>query len=1020
MYQNIQPWQDYNLLHKNRLEPHAYLIPYHDILSAKQGIREQSRNVQMLSGIWRFSYYEHTLLVPDDFWSRNFLDGDWDEIPVPSCWQMCGYGVKNYLNTRYPFPVSAPEVPLEGAIGCYRRTFQIPSDWNGKSVKLVFDGVATAFLVYVNGKEAGFSQGSHLTSEFDITDYLTEGENLLAVRVSQWAYSSYLECQDMWRLNGIFRDVYLIAAEKNTLEDIYVTSSFDDVYCDTVLSVRANFTQNSVETVGFTLTDEQGNAVFSEKFAMSKDISFTKELASPKKWTAETPYLYRLLIETPSEVYSLQVGIKQVEIRNSIFLVNGKPIKIRGVNRHDIHPDHGYTVTVEDMINDIVLMKQHNINAVRTAHYPNDPRFLELCDRYGLYVISETDIETHGMESLNRDFFDMKSRVKNANRLSDNPSWEHHYVDRLKRMVERDKNHPSIVMWSLGNESGSGCNHRAMANWVHKCYPQIPVHYEGECVQDAKLPKYADVSSLMYSYPQVCVERCTDENDKRPFFLCEYAHAMGTGPGGLSDYQELIERYDNFMGGCVWEWADHAIREYMDDGTPYFTYGGDHGDWPNDREFCIDGLCSSDRIPHPGLLEYKKVIEPVVVTDFDIKNQTVTLKNRYDFINLLHLEGRWKLLCNGNVAEEGILVGFEDAKPHDSKAVDVPYTMYCSDDGNEWILDISFVLKKSNFWAEAEHLVARSQLVFPYERKSFDFSEGKRLFISDKRTEIMIRGEAFCYRFSKLTGTFSSLCYHDCEFVKEGPKLNVWWAPTDNDRIGGECVEPNWIEAGLNRLKHYVRDVKISSQKDGIAELSVVARLATPAMLPLFEVQYLYTVNGNGEILLKVSYQTGEVKSDFSPECLPKIGLQMVLDSSYHTMKWYGKGPHFSYPDMKESAMVGIYRSSVADLFEHYVRPQENGNRSDIRWVRMENGSGISWTVTGGQILLNTSAYHYSDTAIEYAGHDHLLNAEEKIYFNVDYKISGIGTGSCGPRTFSHYRLYPENGEFSLLFTPNA
>jgi len=1019
MKSDLQFWQDYTILHKNRLEPHAYLIPYHDLVSAKRGIREESRNVQMLNGVWRFSYYEHTLLVPEDFWSLDFSDIGWDELPVPSCWQMHGYGIKNYLNTRYPFPVTPPEAPKEGAVGCYRRTFTIPKGWNHKTVKLVFDGVATAYSVYVNGREVGFSQGSHLTSEFDITDYLTEWENLLAVQVFQWAYSSYLECQDMWRFNGIFRDVYLIAAEKNTLEDISVTSSFDDAYCNAVLSVRAQFHDDGVGKVNFTLIDEEGAVLFSEKFVMSKEISFTKELVSPKKWTAETPYLYQLLTETSGEVYSMRIGIRQVEIKNSIFLVNGAPIKIRGVNRHDIHPDTGYTVTMDDMKKDIVLMKQHNINAVRTAHYPNDPRFLELCDCYGLYVICETDLETHGMESLNRDFFDLESRRSNANRLSDHADWEHQYVDRMKRMVERDKNHPSVIMWSLGNESGSGRNHRAMADWVHENYPGMPVHYEGECIQQADLPKYADVSSLMYPYPEVCVERCTDENDKRPFFLCEYAHAMGTGPGGLTDYQELIEKYDNFMGACVWEWVDHGIREYDENGQPYFTYGGDHGDWPNDREFCIDGLCSPDRVAHPGLLEYKKVIEPVAVTDFDVVTQTVTIKNRYDFTELSHLDGHWKLLCNGVVTEEGALVGFEHIKPHQSKKITVPYNND-SADGKEWILDLSFTTKKDTSWAKAGHITARSQFAFPYEPKPFSFLENGAVHVADERTMITIFGTDFSYRFSKLSGTFESLVFHGSEFLKAGPKLNAWWAPTDNDRIGGECVEPNWLEAGLNRLQHYARDVRIVCQTNTLVAFSVRARLATPTMLPLFEVEYQYTVNGAGEIMLTVSYQMGNVKSDFTPECLPKIGLQMVLEPSYQTMKWYGKGPHFSYPDIKESAMVGIYEMPVSELFEHYIRPQENCNRSDIRWVSMKNDDGISWTVTGDGILLNTSAYYYSDYAIEKAGHNHLLSPENNIYFNVDYQVSGIGTGSCGPRTFSKYRVFSKDDAFTIVFTPKA
>ena len=627
--QGFNDWENLSVLHHNREAPHATLVPYPDEAAALAGDGHGSACaplsalplIQLLNGYWRFKYLPSPRDVPEGFEKPEDAAEGWDAIPVPSCWQMLGYGKPNYTNVHYPYPVDPPRVPQENPVGLYRRTFSVPEGWDGKRVFLTFEGVCSAFYVWVNGKRAGFSKGSHMPAEFDVTRCVRTGENLLAVQVFQWSDGSYLEDQDMWRLNGIFRDVRLTARPEVFVRDVEARALLDE-RCghgrlEAVLSLRNSGSRKSKALcAAVSLLDPLGRVVEKARLELRAGVAAGREATltgrlrvdAPLLWSAEAPNLYTLLVSlygedgAVTEVIRQNVGFRRVEIKGGVFQFNGVPIKLQGVNRHDTHPDLGYAVSLESMIQDITLMKRHNVNAVRTSHYPNDPRWLDLCDRFGLYVVDEADLEAHG--------FGYEAPLIPARM----PEFRTAFLDRAMRMVERDKNHPSIMMWSLGNEAGYGPNHVAMADWIRRRDPARLIHYEGERHHPEPRPApVGDVASTMY--PTVAELQAEGEKrgDPRPFFMCEYAHAMGNGPGNLREYWETIRAHPRLMGGCVWEWVDHSIRRRTAAGGEWFAYGGDFGDEPNDGNFCIDGLCFPDRIPHTGLIEYKKIIEPVAV-----------------------------------------------------------------------------------------------------------------------------------------------------------------------------------------------------------------------------------------------------------------------------------------------------------------------------------------------------------------------------------------------------------------------
>jgi len=967
--------------------------------------KKNSPYVTMLSGEWDFYFSNTELESPENFYETDYDISAWNKITVPGCWQFFGYGIMNYTNTKYPFPIDPPYVPLESNVGCYRRCFHAEKKQGKRSI-LVFDGVCSAFEVWLNGTKIGFSQGSHIPSEFDITEALNNGENILAVKVYQYSWASYLEDQDMWRFNGIFRDVYIIDKENTSVFDAFVKTELDSEYKNADFSATIKMTNPTSDYVVVSELFDGNTLLYSEEKPASESLTFTSKTDNPIKWTAETPYLYSFYITLKKkneviEVYKINVGFRSVEIKNQTLFINGKQVKLKGVNRHDSHPDFGFAVSRENTIKDITLMKQHNINTLRTSHYPNDPFMLDLCDKYGLYVVDETDIECHG-----------PIHVGCRNMFADNPDWQEAFMDRGIRMVERDKNHPSIIMWSLGNESGGGINHVEMGRWMHSYDPSRIVQYEGIYNDEIykNLPDdFYDVVSYMYSNLDKCYR--TINEIKKPLFLCEYIHAMGNGPGTAWDYQEFIYENDAMIGGCVWEWADHGIPAIDENGVKFYKYGGDFGDTPNDKNFCCDGLCFPDRTPHTGLIEYKAAIQPVLAYDKDSKNGIVSITNKYDFLNLSQLYCQWSLIADGTVVKSGIFTDI-DLEPHETADLKLPVEI--TEDGKEYFINLKFMLKNSTLWADSGHVLSSCQVRVPLNEENPEFVTSGALSAEDSKLYITVSGNDFSYRFNKVSGSPDSLVFKGKEILSKGPLLNVFWAPTDNDSFNLK----GWTEAGYNDLKHYVKSVELGDVTDNTATVSINAYLAQPAFLPIFRVNYIYKIYADGrvDITSDVKITPNKKNLDKMP-FLPKIGLQLLLAPGFEKAQWYGAGPHDNYPDKAISALIGKYKMNVDELFENHIYPQENGNRGNIRWVSLSNNRGLGIMVTSDEVF-NFSARHYTDENMTKAQHTYELVHIDETVLNLDYLVSGVGTGSCGESTFEKYQVKAKDYKFTFTLTP--
>jgi beta-galactosidase/beta-glucuronidase len=1032
-----QNWRNLGVLHKNRLPERSYYIPYKNENLALTYERGYSHEFKLLNGIWKFHYAEHPQLSPTNFYQEFFDTSDWDDLQVPSNWQMKGYGKPHYTNVQYPFPIDPPHIPSENPTGSYRREFYIPKEWMDQQIFLRFEGVDSAFHVWINGQEVGYSQGSRLPSEFNITPFIREGKNIVAVRVYQWSDASYIEDQDMWWLSGIFRDVYLLARPHVYIRDFFVRTNLDENYYNATLQLDVHIT-NSLDTVtsGYFLDIQLLDASYQpvvnrtviDKLVISggAEIKQTIEIPveNPKKWSAEYPYLYHLLLilkdengET-MEVIPTKIGFRSVEIKDGLLLVNGVPIMLKGVNRHEHDPDLGRAVSLESMIKDIKLMKQHNINAVRTSHYPNDPRFYELCDIYGLYVIDEADLECHGFAT-----------IKNINQISNDATWKEAYVDRMKRMVIRDKNHPSIIMWSLGNESGFGSNHVAMVEWVRAYDPTRPIHYEGECREimiennqnPVREPICSDVFTTMYT-PVDILRILGERTDlSKPHILCEYAHAMGNGPGGFKEYWEIFYKYSRLQGGFVWEWCDHGIRQTTEDGKEFFAYGGDFGETPHDSNFVIDGLVYPDRRPSPALLEYKKVIEPVKVEAIDLAKGELKLTNRYDFISLDHLVIVWSVVADGKVIDKGTLPVPKLAAGK-TGYIKIPYSLPTKIffDTEYW-LNIKFLLAEDMVWAQAGHEVAWAQYKLPVIAiTSADYKPVMYpLSIQDDRHLLVISGDSFTISFNKLYGIIESWVYEGIQLLKEGPRLNVWRAPTDNDRLsnGGwklvSSVE-EWKKYRLHWMQHRIDEVGYRLSSDGKkADVFVKARVAPPGLAWGIVTNYHYAIHGSGDMILSVD---GTPEGDI-PETLPRIGLNMKLPIYLDQISWYGRGPGEAYVDSKLANRFGIWSGQVEELYTPYVYPQENGNRHEVRWVSLTDKRGIGILAVGMPVI-DFSVHVYSIKNLEDARHTYDLVKQDTIYFNLDYKQHGLGSASCGPDVLEKYKLKTAPFRFQIRLKP--
>jgi len=1130
MHQQVPDWMNLGVLGRQVEPPHAYMIPYASRESALTEAREGSLFFHLLSGRdWRFRYIESPEHAPAGWEADHYNDAGWDELPVPGNWQLHGYGRPQYSSCPYPFPVDPPYVPRDNPTGCYRTRFSVDERWAGRSVRLVFEGVDSAFHVWLNGCFVGYSQGSHLTSEFDITAHLTTGDNLLAVKVYQWSDGSYLESQDKWRLSGIFRDVYLMTLPSVAIVDAQTTTRLhrELAVLDVTLQVAAltsaeeswpgrsadieppdavaqfaaltsaeelrpgrsadieppdavaqltaltSTEEQAVRCVYMELLDAAGQTVAMHRqmldplrLGASVAVHHTMRVAKPRLWSAETPYLYTLLLtmEGPGgqteEVKRLAVGFREVQIADGRLLVNGRSTLIKGVNRNEFDPWRGHAITVEAMERDVILMKRHHINTVRLAHYPNDPRFLELCDRYGLYVIDEADLETHGFaltgERVNQETPGFAKGAAES-RLSDDPAWRDAYLDRVRRMVGRDRNFPSILIWSLGNESGYGRNHDAMAEWVRSVDLSRPIHYER--AYDAPI---VDIVSTMYPSVEMLIAEAL-KPDARPYLMVEYGHAMGNAVGNLQEYWEAIYQYPRLLGGLIWEWADLAIGCRAEDGSPYYAYGGDFGESPHSGHFCIDGLLFPDGTPKAALLEYKKVLEPIKTAMWQPENGEWTICNRYDTLGLDHLRAVWELKRDGVIVTKGELPTL-DAGPGETATVRLPLaaTMLRQDKRlavpGEYIVHVRLELREPTSWAEAGYEIAWADLPLasialpsPDVCESEDRTGHEQPTVETAhpqtagrvRTVVRDGRERARSELASLYGGDSACVVGDAEQARmqeeeeeedglirlsagdsewgvcsrsgrllewrvrgervldAGPRISLWRAPVDND----VRLARLWREAGYDRLLSDVRSMEIASTGDGGAAIVTELVLGAAGCPIAGRVRMETQLRPDGSLRLNTRF---EPTAGLPP--LPRFGCELTMPAGYEQLSWYGLGPHECYPDRKSSGKLGIYEGAVEEQFVPYIKPQENGNKADVRWATVVNadGRGLRFAAVAPKMddysvrssraaaCFQMSAHHYSAEDLTLASHAHLLQRRRETFVHLDAAQSGLGNHSCG------------------------
>lgn len=1004
-------WENPAVLHENREAPRAYYIPYQDEAAAASGKRGRSPYYQTLNGSWKFKYHNSVKDVQDGFYRQDTDATAWNDLLVPSCWQTNGYDQLHYTNVNYPIPCDPPYVPDANPAGLYIRDFQLPEEWAGQEQYLVFEGVNACFYLWVNGTYAGYSQGSRVPAEFRITSCLKAGLNRIAVMVLKWCDGTYLEDQDLWRFSGIYRDVYLLSREKAHIRDVFNRQELAPGFVNALLSSEIETTGGQVE-VAAVLKDADGEVVASGKSLVDGKGTISLEVANPTLWNAEHPYLYTLYLHAGQEVLRFAVGFKQVEIHNSVFTINGQPVKLKGVNRHDSHPTLGQTIPLNHMIQDLNLMKAHNINTIRTSHYPNDPRFLELCDQYGFYVVDEADLECHGIGSA-------EGWAEGAfHRLAVNPAWELAFVDRAVRMVERDKNHACVTMWSMGNESGYGANHIAMARWTRQRDPSRPVHYEGAAIKYNGNPdvEALDVHSRMYASVQEMIQFAEDEDNSKPLFQCEYSHAMGNGPGDLKDYWDVIYKYPKLMGGCVWEWCDHGILTATAEGVPFFAYGGDFGDKPNDGNFCIDGLVSPDRIPHIGLLELKQVIAPVRIEAADLAQGELVITNLYDFTDLTALSFLWKIERDGVTVQQGELSHVQ-APPQQSQTVKLPYRLPEGITASPacYYLTVSARTKADAPWAAAGHELAfgQFQLACGSHRLEQSVPSTKDRPVQAEQTghELVLTGFDFRHVFDLYDGAFTAISKHGVQLLQGSASFNIWRAPTDNDRR----IRHKWQEDGFDRAGMKVYSSEWAAAGDGSVDITVRFSLGGYIRYPILHGEALWHVDGSGTVALKVHVKVRE-----NVPFLPRFGLQLIMPAGNEEVEYFGYGPHESYNDKRQSAKKGKYLSTVDGLFQNYVMPQENGSRYGTEWVIVSNPLGMGLKFTSSSQDFSFNAAHYLPKDLTEAAHTYELAARKlrETVVQLDYKVSGVGSNSCGPELLEQYRLDEKEFTYELTISP--
>lgn len=1002
-------YENLSVLHENTMPARAYYIPASRRMDNLVEHREESDRMQLLNGTWKFQYFNSIYDIKDSFFEKNYDTENFDEIQVPSVWQMAGYDTHQYTNIRYPFPFDPPYVPQDIPCGAYVHTFEYSRDEKAPKSFLNFEGVDSCFYVWINGSYIGYSQVSHMTSEFDVTDVLQDGTNTVAVLVMKWCDGSYLEDQDKFRMSGIFRDVYILKRPKQAISDYHIKTRIEDMLAKVEIEMKFYSPLN----VKILIEDRNGAVVALGSIA--EEGTAVLEIASPELWNTENPYLYKLILETENEVIVDHIALRKIEIKDQVIYLNGQKIKFRGVNRHDSDPVTGFTINPEQITTDLTLMKQHNFNAIRSSHYPNAPFFYEMCDKYGFMVIDEADIEAHGPFMIYRKEDTDYNRFKRWNeKIADDPVWEEAIADRVKLMVERDKNRFCIVMWSMGNESAYGCNFEKALEWTKNFDPDRITQYESARYRNYdETYDYSNLDVYSRMYPALSeIQEYLDKDGSKPFLLVEYCHSMGNGPGDFEDYFQMIQDNDKMCGGFVWEWCDHAIAHgTAENGKTIYAYGGDHGEEIHDGNFCMDGLVYPDRTVHTGLLEYKNVYRPARVISYNKESGELVLHNYMDFDDLKdYVKISYELTQDGLVISKGILPEFSVAPHGEGKTnlkINVPENGKC-------YLKLIYHLKKELPLLDEDHILGFDEIEVSKEDTKCKLAEkwipktvvDSELQVNENDTQIHIKGREFAYTIDKRTALFTEMKFAGREYLNHPMELNIWRAPTDNDMY----IKSEWKKAHYDKAYTRAYTTEVVQGKHGV-KITSHASVVAETVQKILDVTITWKIEAAG----KIDADIAVTKDDEFPD-LPRFGVRMFLDKKLSAVRYFGMGPQESYCDKHQAASHGLYRADVGDLHEDYIRPQENGSHYDCEYVELNNSRyGI---VASAEKAFSFNASYYTQEELEKKTHNYELIESDSVVFCVDYALNGIGSNSCGPVVLEQYRFDDVLFRFQFTLIP--
>ena len=1002
-------YENLSVLHENTMPARAYYIPASRRMDNLVEHREESDRMQLLNGTWKFQYFNSIYDIQDSFFEKNYDTENFDEIQVPSVWQMAGYDTHQYTNIRYPFPFDPPYVPQDIPCGAYVHTFEYSRDEKAPKSFLNFEGVDSCFYVWINGSYIGYSQVSHMTSEFDVTDVLQDGTNTVAVLVMKWCDGSYLEDQDKFRMSGIFRDVYILKRPKQAISDYHIKTRIEDMLAKVEIEMKFYSPLN----VKISIEDRNGAVVALGSIA--EEGTAVLEIASPELWNTENPYLYKLILETENEVIVDHIALRKIEIKDQVIYLNGQKIKFRGVNRHDSDPVTGFTISLEQLTTDLTLMKQHNFNAIRSSHYPNAPFFYEMCDKYGFMIIDEADIEAHGPFMIYRKEDTDYNRFKRWNeKIADDPVWEEAIVDRVKLMVERDKNRFCIVMWSMGNESAYGCNFEKALEWTKNFDPDRITQYESARYRNYdETYDYSNLDVYSRMYPALSeIQEYLDKDGSKPFLLVEYCHSMGNGPGDFEDYFQMIQDNDKMCGGFVWEWCDHAIAHgTAENGKTIYAYGGDHGEEIHDGNFCMDGLVYPDRTVHTGLLEYKNVYRPARVISYNKESGELVLHNYMDFDDLKdYVKISYELTQDGLMISKGILPEFSVAPHGEGKTnlkINVPENGKC-------YLKLIYHLKKELPLLDEDHILGFDEIEVSKEDTKCKLAEkwkpktvvDSELQVNENDTQIHIKGREFAYTIDKRTALFTEMKFAGREYLNHPMELNIWRAPTDNDMY----IKSEWKKAHYDKAYTRAYTTEVVQGKHGV-KITSHASVVAETVQKILDVTITWKIEASG----KIDADIAVTKDDEFPD-LPRFGVRMFLDKKLSAVRYFGMGPQESYCDKHQAASHGLYRADVGDLHEDYIRPQENGSHYDCEYVELNNSRyGI---VASAEKAFSFNVSYYTQEELEKKTHNYELTESDSVVFCVDYALNGIGSNSCGPVVLEQYRFDDVLFRFQFTLIP--